>query len=327
MSSWEYLLTFLGTAGVVTGLTPLARKIALAYNVTDNPDGPGGRKTQRTPVPYLGGLAMAGGMTAVVVVGTLIRGGSSTDLSLMLALMIPALALAVVGFLDDKRGLGVRSRLFSQIIAGSVISAFIVFGGTKTSILGSLWLDVPITVLWVVGIVNAMNFMDNMDGLSSSVGAIASLTFFVIASVNGQFLIAALSLALAGACSGFLLHNWAPAKIYMGDAGALFLGCLLAVIAIRLDLRTVDPIASIAAKVLVLALPIADTTTVVFSRIRRGVSPLTGGRDHLSHRISGYFERRGVTDPRANTRKTVSTMALIAVVSCLIALLVLTFAN
>lgn len=327
MSSWEYLITFLGTIIAVAGLTPIARKIALAYNVTDNPDGPGGRKKQRTPVPYLGGLAMATGMTVVVVVGTVVRGGSSEEFSLMVALMIPALALAVVGFLDDKRGLGVRSRLISQVAAGTVVSGLIVFGGTKTSILGSLWLDIPITVLWVVGIVNAMNFMDNMDGLSSSIGAITALTFFVIATINGQFLIGALSLALAGACSGFLLHNWAPARIYMGDAGALFVGCLLAVIAVRLDLRTVNPIASLVAKVLVLALPIADTTTVVYSRIRRRVSPLTGGRNHLSHRISRYFERRGVMEQRANTQKTVVTMSLFAVVSCLLALIIITFSK
>ena len=319
MSGWKYLATFAASFIAVAILTPLARNLALRYNITDNPDGPGGRKTQRVPVPYLGGLAMALGMTFAVLLGTFLSNPHSGDVALALSVMGPALMLALIGFLDDKSGLGVRSRLLSQIIAGTIIASLLISSGTQASIFGYWWIDGPVTIFWVVGIVNAMNFMDNMDGLSASVGGIAGLAFAALAASNGQFLVAALSLALAGACGGFLIFNWSPARIYMGDAGAHFIGCILAVIAIRLNLLGVSQPASLMAKLLVLALPILDTTTVVISRLRRGVSPLTGGRDHLSHRIAARLENQSRSG-EAVTRLTVGALVGIAIVGGIISI-------
>ncbi len=311
MSGWKYLATFAASFLAVAILTPFARSLALRYNITDNPDGPGGRKTQRAPVPYLGGLAMALGMTFAVLLGTFLSNPNSGDVALALSVMGPALMLALVGFLDDKSGLGVRSRLLSQIIAGTIIASLLISSGTQASIFGYWWIDGPVTIFWVVGIVNAMNFMDNMDGLSASVGGIAGFAFAALAANNGQYLVAALSLALAGACGGFLIFNWSPARIYMGDAGALFIGCILAVIAIRLNLTSVSQPMSLAAKLFVLGLPIIDTTTVVISRLRRGVSPLTGGRDHLSHRVAKRFEAKGKSGT-VLTRSSVTVLGLAA---------------
>jgi UDP-GlcNAc:undecaprenyl-phosphate GlcNAc-1-phosphate transferase len=233
--------------------------------------------------------------------------------------MGPALMLALIGFLDDKSGLGVRSRLISQIIAGTVVASLLISNGTQTSIFGHWWIDAPITIFWVVGIVNAMNFLDNMDGLSGSIGLIAGLAFAALAASNGQYLVTALALALAGACGGFLIFNWSPASIYMGDAGALFIGCILAVIAIRLNLSKVSQPVSLIAKLLVLALPILDTTTVVISRLRRRVSPLTGGRDHLSHRIATKLENPK-RSADAITRFTVLSLGSMAILSGAVAL-------
>lgn len=317
MSGWKYLATFLASFIAVAILTPLARSLALRFNITDNPDGPGGRKTQHVPVPYLGGIAMAFGMTFAVLLGTFLYHPQSGDVALALSVMGPALMLALIGFLDDKSGLGVRSRLISQIIAGTITAGLLISSGTKASIFGHWWIDGPVTVFWVVGIVNAMNFMDNMDGLSASVGGIAGITFAILSATNGQFLVAALSLALAGACSGFLIYNWSPASIYMGDAGALFLGCILAVIAIRLNLSTVSQPISLVVKLLVLVLPIADTTTVVMSRIRRGVSPLTGGRDHLSHRVANFLQLKE-NDENKRTRATVFSLAAVGIVGSVV---------
>lgn len=261
---------------------------------------------------------MALGMTFAVLLGTFLSHPHSGDVALAISVMGPALMLALIGFLDDKSGLGVRSRLLSQIIAGTVTASLLISSGTQASIFGHWWIDGPLTIFWVVGIVNAMNFMDNMDGLSASIGGIAGLAFAVLAASNGQFLVAALSLALAGACGGFLLFNWAPARVYMGDAGALFIGFILAVIAIRLNLSKASHLISLLATILVLALPIVDTTTVVISRIRRGVSPLTGGRDHLSHRVANYLELKGLSG-NGKARFTVLTLTSVGIISSAVA--------
>jgi UDP-GlcNAc:undecaprenyl-phosphate GlcNAc-1-phosphate transferase len=142
-----------------------------------------------------------------------------------------------------------------------------------------------VTVLWVVGVTNAFNLLDNMDGLSAGVATIAGLSFCVIAGVNGQYLVAALSAAVAGCASGFLRPNFHPAKINMGDAGSLFLGFLLAFLAVRLKLASAPPAVALFVPVLVLGVALFDTTLVTFNRLRHGRSPLQGGRDHVSHRL------------------------------------------
>ena len=304
MSGGEFAIVFIASFLGVALLTPIVRQYAKSHQITDNPDGPSGRKLQVAPVPYLGGVAMAVGMSLVVLVGSFLRDTTTDDALLAADVLIPALILALVGYLDDRRNLNVFPRLMTQIIAG-VFTGVVVFGtGTRSSLTGNLFLDAMITIVWVVGLINAMNFMDNMDGASSVVGAIAALTFFLIALGNGQYLVAALSLALAGALVGFLIFNWAPASIYMGDAGALFIGFLLAVIGIRLNNESITQMRSLAIPVLIMGIPIIDTTTVVISRIRRGVSPLQGGRDHLSHRIHARVSKH-VENSLVVTRITV----------------------
>ena len=321
MSGGELAIVFIASFLGVALLTPIVRQYAKSHQITDNPDGPSGRKLQVAPVPYLGGVAMAVGMSLVVLVGSFLRDTTTDDALLAADVLIPALILALVGYLDDRKNLNVFPRLMTQIIAG-VFTGVVVFGtGTRSSLTGNLFLDAMITIVWVVGLINAMNFMDNMDGASSVVGAIAALTFFLIALGNGQYLVAALSLALAGALAGFLIFNWAPASIYMGDAGALFIGFLLAVIGIRLNNESITQVRSLAIPVLIMGIPIIDTTTVVISRIRRGVSPLQGGRDHLSHRIHARVSKR-VENSLVATRITVLILgvasALLAAVAYLL---------
>jgi UDP-GlcNAc:undecaprenyl-phosphate GlcNAc-1-phosphate transferase len=150
---------------------------------------------------------------------------------------------------------------------------------------GPEWTDFLVTVLWVVGVTNAFNLLDNMDGLSAGVATIAGLAFCLVAGLNGQFLVAALSAAVAGCASGFLRHNFHPAKIYMGDAGSLFLGFLLAFLAIRLKLVDAPKSVALFVPVLILGVALFDTTLVTFNRIRHHRSPMQGGRDHASHRL------------------------------------------
>lgn len=300
LSLINYLTVFLATFIGSVCLTPLARKIALNLNITDSPDG--GRKLQRSPVPYLGGLALGLSLSLVVLSGLLIRHVTGRDLNLALSVLIPGILIAFVGFLDDVKALNVAPRLLAQIIAGVITALLSSLGGTYSQLTSWRPLDLAMTILWVVALINSMNFMDNMDGLSSGIALISGTSFFAIAWMNHQYLIAALAIGLAGSCGGFLIFNWSPARIYMGDAGALFLGFILAVLAIRVNLTKTNHAVSLAVPLVLLALPIIDTTTVVFSRIKRGVSPLTGGRDHLSHRCASWWKTRrpGTSSVQAN---------------------------
>ena len=281
----EYAAALIGSALVVGLATPVVRSLALRKAIVDAPDGAGGRKTQAAPVPYLGGVALALAVTLSILAAIVLLKPSNSELTLALGVLIPGLALGAVGLIDDLKGLGPLPRFMAQSLAAVLTAGLSIVGGTSSQLTGFPVFDVIITIVWIVGITNALNLMDNMDGLSGTVAGIAATFFGLIAATNGQYLIAALSFALAGSCMGFLFHNWRPAKIYMGDAGALFLGFILAVIGIRIDLASQPLALSLAVPVLVLALPILDTTLVVIDRRRRGLSPFQGGRDHLSHRI------------------------------------------
>jgi UDP-GlcNAc:undecaprenyl-phosphate GlcNAc-1-phosphate transferase len=150
---------------------------------------------------------------------------------------------------------------------------------------GNTAIDTIVSIFWIVGICNSINFFDNLDGGAAGTVAAATLGVFLIAFGQGQELISALAILTAGATLGFLIWNKSPAKIYMGDAGALFLGIILSALTIRMD-PDIDPNwKSLAIPVILLAVPILDTTVAVVSRIYRGITPFNGGKDHLSHRL------------------------------------------
>jgi UDP-GlcNAc:undecaprenyl-phosphate GlcNAc-1-phosphate transferase len=151
--------------------------------------------------------------------------------------------------------------------------------------LGNQFLNAAVSIFWIVGITNSINFFDNLDGGAAGTVAIASFFLFLIANSQGQILVSALAIVVCGATAGFLLWNKSPAKIYMGDAGALFLGIVMGVLTIRLDPGVKPQALSLVIPIALLAIPILDTTVAVTSRIYRGISPFTGGRDHLSHRL------------------------------------------
>ena len=267
---------FVASAALSLLLVPLALRLAVRGDALDRP---GGYKQQAAPVPYLGGVAMLVAFSAAVIAAAVVR-PPVAGFSELVVILSAAVVLSLMGLLDDLRGLWVVVRLLVVTAAGTAVW----FAGTQITLAGVPWIDGVLTVLWVVGITNAMNLLDNMDGLSAGVATIASATFFVVAVLNGQFLVAALSLALAGCALGFLRHNRYPARIYMGDAGSLFLGFMLAVIGIRLRLEAGPPIA-VFVPVLVLAVPILDTALVTITRLRAGRSPFAGGSDHTSHRL------------------------------------------
>jgi len=199
----------------------------------------------------------------------------------VLVTIVGALALWVVGTADDRRPIGPQWRVLAEVSVA--VSLWI--SGAGFAVVGSGPVDFGITVLWVIAIVNAFNLMDNLDGASSSVAVASAAGVGTLALLTGQVALAALAFALAGACAGFLPHNLAgPARIFLGDGGSMPVGLLIAAGAMAVTQHAAGP-AGILGAVLLAGLPILDTTLVVISRTRRGISVLTGGRDHLSHRL------------------------------------------
>lgn len=254
----------------------MALRAARRYGMVDRP---GGYKHQVRPVPYLGGVVIVVAFSASVLAAAALapEGVPLDQLSVILA---TGVGLSLVGLADDLWSLNPVFRLVVEVLAGGVV----VLSGAGAALTGSPALDAVVTVVWVVGVSNAFNLLDNMDGLSGGVAAIASLVFFLIAALHGQYLVAALAVALAGCAIGFLRHNFHPATIYMGDAGSLFFGFLLAVIGLKLRLSGPGG-ATHFVPVLVLGVALFDTLLVVVTRLAHGRNPFVGGRDHVSHRL------------------------------------------
>jgi UDP-GlcNAc:undecaprenyl-phosphate GlcNAc-1-phosphate transferase len=273
-----YLAAFTGALGVAWILTPLLLKLAIARQVLDVPDA---RKAQTSPVPYLGGIAIVAGFSAMVLAAAAYNRSPNVLIELGTLLGI-GLVLALMGLLDDLRdGISFKLRLGVEVAAGVAVY----LTGSGTELQGPASVDLLVTVVWVVGITNAFNLLDNMDGLSAGVAALAAAAFCLIAALNGQYLVAALAAGTAGCAAGFLRHNFHPAKIYMGDAGSLFLGFLLAVLGLKLTLTGTPASVALFVPLLVLGVPVFDTTLVTWQRLRHGRSPFQGGRDHASHRL------------------------------------------
>jgi len=276
-------------AFALTGLlTWPVRALAIRLGAMDAPNL--ARKTQATPVPYLGGVAIALGITITTLAAVFVGGNKSGEnvsqlKDLALTVLLPALLLGAMGLVDDLRSLSPWPRLITQSVVGSIVAFIIVQGGTVGTPFGTSTLNTAVTIFWIVGICNSINFFDNLDGAASGAVAIAALGVFFIAFDRGQELVSALSIVTAGATIGFLMWNKSPAKIYMGDAGALFLGVIISVATIRLNPGITPTWKSLTIPVILLAVPLLDTCVAVFSRLTRGLSPLTGGKDHLSHRL------------------------------------------
>jgi UDP-GlcNAc:undecaprenyl-phosphate GlcNAc-1-phosphate transferase len=196
--------------------------------------------------------------------------------------------MSFMGIIDDRWGLGSYVKLAGQLGAAAIL----IYSGVKVQLFDS-WLDIAVTLVWVVGITNALNLLDNMDGLSGGVAMIAAIFFTLLAAMSKQYLVGVLAAALAGACAGFLIYNWNPAHIFMGDAGSLFLGFMLAAVAIKLRFPSNSTTVTWMIPVLVLGLPLFDTLLVFVSRLRRGKNPLTTpGKDHVSHRLASLLSSR-----------------------------------
>ena len=269
-----YLLILASALVMAVGATPLVRRAALRLGVIDRPNY---RKIHVDPIPLLGGIAIYLAFIAAVLVF-----GNRYRLNELVGILVGASLVSFLGVWDDRRSLNPFLKLAGQFFAASILVMSGVYIGTFP------WepVNIAVTLAWVVVVTNSLNLLDNMDGLSGGVGAVAAIFFLLLAAMNGQYLVGILSAALVGASLGFLAYNFNPASIFMGDAGSLFLGFVLAAVGIKLRFPEGLQIVTWMVPVLILGLPLFDTTLVIVSRLRRGWNPLTTpGKDHVSHRL------------------------------------------
>ncbi len=280
-----YILVFAGALVLAIGITPVARWLAPRIGVMDIPEA---RKIHRQPVPRMGGVAI---YLAVIVAASAL--GERYNFTQFGSILVGATGVSFMGLVDDRWGLRPLVKMLGQTLAALLLYASGIYVGTFHNPI----LDLITTVLWIGYITNAVNFLDNMDGLASGISAIAASFFALMCSFSGQYLVGALSIAVLGACLGFLFYNLNPASIFMGDSGALFLGFILAAIGIKLRFPDNVTFVTWMVPVLVMGLPVFDTTLVVVSRLQRRLNPATTpGRDHISHRLvaAGLTQREAV---------------------------------
>lgn len=269
-------------AGVISFLlTPVTGRLALRFGVIDHPSqDPSGHKGHAAPTPYLGGIAIIAGLVAGS--GLVLTAADGIPIRYFLMVIGAGLILGVIGLVDDIRPLPRSLRLIAQIGA-AVVAWELGFGVAVTN---NTVVDLSLTVLWLVGVTNAFNLLDNMDGVSSGLAGIAAASFALMGIANDLPLLPIISASLAGACFGFLAHNRHPAKVFMGDAGSLFIGFLVGLIGLRL--RFDNPVeVTFLVPVIVCGIPLLDTTLVVVSRLRHRQPVFLGARDHVTHRLVG----------------------------------------
>jgi len=299
MRPWLFVGAFVGSGILSAVFVRISIWLAHWSGLTDGPDG--GRKTQDRPIPKLGGIAVAMAFTLVFLSAVGVS-GEITAFQLLASVLLPALIVAGLGFIDDIRSLNPWLRLLAQ----TLLALLVWWTGTQVGFTKVTWLDAAITVMWIVGLTNAMNLLDNSDGLAASTTLVAALGTGIVAVIYGQYFVGALSFALAGTAAGFLWHNWYPATVYLGDAGAYFLGFLLAIVTLRLRPVGIALPWSALIPVLLVFVPILDTTFVVVRRLLERRHPFTPGRDHLSHVLMD----RGLT-----VRQSVATLQIVLVLT------------
>jgi UDP-GlcNAc:undecaprenyl-phosphate GlcNAc-1-phosphate transferase len=295
--------------GLSAGLCALVRQSAVWLGFLDRP---GGHKGHKAPVPLGGGVAIWFTTAALPLLGAGIVAAFGSSLPPAIArysagvrsqsgelLIILALStlIMLMGLLDDRKALGWRPRLAIQVALAVILAAsgvrVTLFGPFANPIFGG-----ALTVLWVVGLTNAFNFLDNMDGLAAGVGLIAAMLFTGAQLAVWSLFVPAVLLGLVGALAGFLVHNRYPARLYMGDAGSNFIGFLLGAMTVAGTYYRYEQDQSklgVLAPLLVMAVPLYDTTSVIVIRLREGRSPFVGDRRHFSHRLV----ERGLTPPQA----------------------------
>lgn len=297
---------FIITAALSLVLTMFTKKIALRTGFVDRP---GERKIHTEPKPYGGGIAVFLSLGAIIALGYFfadyfpamkphLEGMKSHGvLTKLFAIFGGGLAIFALGLADDIKKLSAYTKLFSQL---AIATAVVFIGGIRLSLfVDAEWIGALLTIGWIVILTNAFNLLDNMDGLSAGIGMVAAFLFFVVAFQNGQIFVSAILAAFGGALAGFLAFNFPPAKIFLGDSGSLFIGYMLStltVISTYFRYSENSNVLAIAMPILILALPIYDTASVIWLRLKNKKPIMVGDKNHFSHRIKslGFSVRETV---------------------------------
>ena len=267
-----YIITFFFSLIVSLVLTPIVRRAMLKLGILDMPNE---SRWHRQPVALMGGIAIFISFALVALLRVELKRE-------MLVILLGGGIIFVLGLLDDLLGTYPRTKFAVHVVVGIGTVSF----GVASKVMPFSWLNISLTFIWIVMLTNALNLLDNMDGLSSGITIIAALAIFGLSLQKGETNVALLSLALAGSCLGFLRYNFNPAKIFMGDCGSLFLGYMLATLAVLGGWQRSSPLAgTFLSPILILGVAILDTTLVTILRLKHGRMPWQGGRDHSSHRL------------------------------------------
>ncbi|MEG6569988.1 MraY family glycosyltransferase [Thermoanaerobacterium thermosaccharolyticum] len=275
-----YILSFVVAFVVALIATPAAKKLAYKIGAIDIPKDK--RRVHKKPVPLIGGLAIYLGTILSIL---LFLPKSQTNLGIIAGSTI----IVVLGIFDDKYELKAKVKLLGQLLASFVV----VLSGVRIDWLTNPFGDgminigvfaIPLSIFWIVGITNAMNLIDGLDGLAAGIASISSGSLFVVSLLNGRYATALITAAVTGAALGFLPYNFNPAKIFMGDTGAMFLGFILSAVSIEGAVKSAAAIA-IAVPILALGVPVFDTTFAIIRRIANKKPIMEADKGHLHHRL------------------------------------------
>lgn len=290
--TWEYVSVFIMSWLLVYGLTPFIIKLARALNFVDKPEA---RKMHLTSVPYMGGLSVFIGFFLLCIYDVSLSASRSFDTA-MLGYLGGSFLIMLIGLIDDRMGMNPIIKLLGQL---AVSLSFILSNfqlSELNQMFGSIYISLPAMVLWMVGLMNALNFLDNMDGILSGMAGILGLGFFAFSLANTNnsnglemAFIGLISLSFAGSALGFLPFNFNPAKIFLGDAGSMFIGYFLSSMGIlmaRYAVMSQENNLFYLLPVLLLSYAIFDISLVSYTRKRDGRHVMQGGKDHSTHRIN-----------------------------------------
>jgi len=279
--TYQFVPILVVAFAIALGMTPVSRQVAMRLGVIDRPKK---RNITKAPTPMLGGLAIftAYSLSLLLFMPTALYGTWAY-------IWLGSALLGITGAIDDRYDLSWRVKMPVMILS----AVLMLFAGININLFQTPLIDYPITIIWLVALINAVNFMDNMDGLSAGLSAIAGGFFVLLGLAQDLSLVTCMGAAILGSALGFLTFNFNPASTFMGDMGALSLGYNLGILGILIEFDTRPIGITWMIPILVLALPIFDINLVVFTRLREGRSPVDAGKDHTSHRLlSAGFSAR-----------------------------------
>ncbi len=304
---WIPFIVLFSVAMITTiAMTPVAGRIARAVGAIDNP---GKRRVNKTPVPRMGGIAVMCALTAafaVQYVGTSFWDWPSslsptvTGTADYPLIFLSFVLIFLTGLLDDKFQLSPKAKFAGQIVAACVavwggLTIDVIINPFSNTVIRLGVLAYPLTIIYLVAYCNIFNLIDGLDGLASGVAGIASLTMWIVSTLSGHFLAAALAITLAGACAGFLRYNFNPASIFLGDSGSLLIGFVLGSVSL-LSVSRVAGLTAIIVPLVIAGVPIIDTFSAIVRRSRAHVSVGQADKGHMHHRLlsEGYNQRETV---------------------------------